>query len=102
MTAATSTSATDPSADRSQLVELRLNNAPAALPRLLLAFSRRRLHVSELVMLDEREDAGAMVRIGFELDTGRLETFLRQLRRMVDVHSVEWVGQPKVFQSVAA
>ena len=85
-----------------QLVELRLNNAPAALPRLLLAFSRRRLHVSELVMLDEEDTSGAMVRIGFSLDDGRLESFLRQLRRMVDVHSVEWVGQPAVVQPVAA
>ena len=52
--------------------------------------------------LDEQRDDGAMVRIGFSLDSSRLESFLRQVRRMVDVQSVESLGQPSIVRSVAA
>ena len=88
--------------DEPQLIELRLNNSPAALPRLLLAFSRRRLLVSELVMLDDESGRPATIRMGFRLDSSRMESFLRQIERMLDIESVEWVGQPVSIAPVAA
>jgi acetolactate synthase regulatory subunit len=87
---------------QTQFIELQINNGPAVLPRLLLTFSRRRLHISEMVMIDDETSDAATVRLGFELATDRVDSFLRQLRRMVEIDSVDWLGQPSVMQPVAA
>lgn len=76
-----------------QLIEMEINNSPSTLPRLLLAFSRRRLRITELAMLDDDSGATARLRIGFQAATDRVDGFLRQVERMVEVSEVDWLGQ---------
>ena len=85
-----------------QLIELRLDNSPAALARLLLVFSRRRVRITELAMIDNDDAEPAVVRLGFRLDAGALPNLLLLLRRIVEVRAVGSVGPMEIAARDAA
>ena len=77
-------------------LDMRINNSPSALPRLLLAFSRRRLRIREMTVDDSVNGEPARLHLVFECNAvvgaDGLESFVRQLRRMVEVVVVEQAG----------
>ncbi|MDX1512795.1 MAG: ACT domain-containing protein [Gammaproteobacteria bacterium] len=69
-------------------LHLRAFNAHAVLPRILLAFSRRRLRIQALQFYDVFGDAPAELQIDVEADPATVAVLARQLSRVVEVESV--------------
>jgi acetolactate synthase regulatory subunit len=67
------------------IVQLRLHNQPGVLPRILLAFSRRRLRVRALHFLDVDAGDRAELQIDFEATPDRAEEVAAVIRRVIEV-----------------
>jgi acetolactate synthase small subunit len=67
------------------IVQLRLHNQPGVLPRILLAFSRRRLRVRALHFLDVGAGDSAELQIDFEATPERAEEVAAVVRRVIEV-----------------
>ena len=68
-------------------IHLRAHRAHAVLPRIALAFSRRRLHVQALHYFDLDEAADAEIQVDLECDARMAEELTAQLRRIVEVRA---------------
>ena len=67
---------------------LRLENAHAVLPRILLAFSRRRLRIAAVHFFDLDDARPAELQIDLECAERAADEVERQLRRVVEVATV--------------
>ena len=94
---------------RLQRLDIQFNNAPSALPRLILAFSRRRIRIVELQLDDSGPESPARVEVAFEFASPTpgdrvdgLESLLRQIRRMVDVQMAQLLESSESTTRAAA
>lgn len=69
-------------------MHIRVFNAHAVLPRILLGFSRRRLRVQALQFSDVSENEAAELQIDFEADAAIVDDLVKQLTRIVEVQGV--------------
>ncbi len=69
-------------------LHIRCFNAHGVLPRILLTFSRRRIRIQALQFFDVFENAQAELQIDIDADAKTIAKLVRQLDRVVEVHSV--------------
>ena len=69
-------------------IHIHTYNEPAVLPRVLLAFSRRRLRIEAMQFFDLHADKPAEMQIDLDCDPENAHDVLAQLRAIVEVTEV--------------
>ncbi|HEY5701089.1 MAG TPA: ACT domain-containing protein [Gammaproteobacteria bacterium] len=70
-------------------LHIRCFNGHGVLPRVLLAFSRRRIRIQALQFFDVFENGQAELQIDIDIDAKTVADLVRQLDRVVEVQSVK-------------
>ena len=69
-------------------IHIDMHNEPSVLPRVLLAFSRRRLRIKAMQLVDLQADKAAEVQIELDCEAEHARDLTAQLRAIVEVTNV--------------
>ena len=69
-------------------IHIHMHNEPSVLPRVLLAFSRRRLRIKAMQLVDLHAGKAAEVQIDLDCETEHARDLTAQLRSIVEVTNI--------------